>query len=234
MERKLNSFLQNSAFFGIVMSIFAYGVGCLIRKKSGFAILNPLLISILMVIAVLKVGKIDYKAYYSGVELLNWLLTPATICLAIPLYENIQLLKNNWKALAAGIGSGVLTSALCVFFLSHLFQLKHAEYVTLLPKSITTAIGIGVSEELGGYVTITVAIIIVTGILGNIFAEPICRTAGIRNPVARGVAIGTSSHAIGTSKAMEMGKTEGAISSLSLVVAGLLTVISASVMAKFI
>ena len=134
----------------------------------------------------------------------------------------------------AGIVSGALTSVTCVLVLSMLFQLSHAEYVTLLPKSITTAIGMGISEELGGYVTITVAVIIITGVLGNICGEAVCKIFKITNPVAKGIALGTSSHAIGTAKAMEMGEIEGAMSSLSIVIAGICTMVGASVFANFI
>ena len=143
-------------------------------------------------------------------------------------------MKEHWKAIVAGILSGVLTTLLCVLAMSLIFGFSHEEYVTFLPKSITTAIGMGVSEELGGYVTITVAIIIITGVLGNIVAPFVCKAFRIQDPIARGIAIGTASHAIGTSKAMEMGEIEGAMSSLSIVVSGLLTVVGASIFAQFI
>jgi putative effector of murein hydrolase len=155
------------------------------------------------------------------------------VCLAVPLYEQLKLLKQNWKAVILGILSGVITSMTTIFVLAKIMGLNHAEYVTLLPKSITTAIGMGVSEELGGYVTITVAVIVMTGVLGNIFAELICRVFRINEPIAKGLAIGTAAHAIGTSKAMEMGEIEGAMSSLSIAVAGILTVIFASTFAGF-
>ena len=143
------------------------------------------------------------------------------------------MLKKNWKAILAGVASGVLSSLLSVLVLAKLFGLSHEQYVTLLPKSITTAIGIGVSEELGGIVTVTVAVIIITGILGNILAEAVCKIFKIDEPIAKGLAIGTASHAIGTVKAMEMGEVEGAMSSLAIAVSGLLTVIGASIFAQF-
>ena len=213
----------------MTISIVAYGVGCVLKDKLKMDIFNPVLISIVAVIAVLACAHIDYDVYYSGAQYLSYLLTPATVCLAVPLYEKIELLKEHWKAIVAGILSGVLTTLLCVLAMSLLFGFSHEEYVTFLPKSITTAIGMGVSEELGGYVTITVAIIIITGVLGNIIAPFVCQ-----DPIARGIAIGTASHAIGTSKAMEMGEIEGAMSSLSIVVSGLLTVVGASIFAQFI
>ena len=223
-----------SAFFGVVISLLAYELGMLLKKKFGLPIFNPLLISIAVVIVFLAVFDIDYQNYNDGAKYLSYLLTPATVCLAIPLYEQIELLKKNFRAIMVGILSGVLTSLCSVLAMSVFFGLNHKEYATLLPKSITTAIGMGVSEELGGYVTLTVAIIIITGILGSVLAETACRIFKITEPVARGVAIGTASHAIGTSKAMEMGETEGAISGLSIAVAGLLTVVGASVFSCFL
>ena len=190
--------------------------------------------SIIVIILLLSVTGIDYEVYEEGAKYISYLLTPATVCLAIPLYEQISLLKKNYKAILLGILSGVLTSLLCVFAMAAILQLSHEEYVTLLPKSITTAIGIGVSEELGGYVTLTVAVIIITGILGNMIAETVCKVFKITEPIAKGVALGTASHAIGTARANEMGKTEGAISGLSIAVAGLLTVVGASVFAQFL
>mgnify|MGYP000790539757 FL=1 len=177
--------------------------------------------------------QIDYKVYNSGAKYLNYLLTPATVCLAIPLYEKLEVLKKNIKAILIGILSGVLTSLLSVLGMSVIFGLNHTEYVTMLPKSITTAIGIGVSEELNGNVTLTCVIIIVTGVLGNIIAPAICKLFKIKEPIAKGIAIGTASHAVGTAKAMEMGETEGAMSSLSIAVSGLMTVIGASIFAQF-
>ena len=148
-------------------------------------------------------------------------MTPATVCLAIPLYEQWQLLKKNWKAVMFGILAGTLTSGVTVFMLAKFMSLSHTEYVTLLPKSITTAIGMGLSEELGGYVTITVAVIVVTGVVGNMFGELVCKLFRITHPIAKGLAFGSSSHAIGTAKAMELGEIEGAMSSLAIAVTGI-------------
>ena len=195
--------------------------------------MNPLLISIVLVIVFLLVFDIEYENYNRSAQYISYLLTPATVSLAIPLYRQIELLKKNIWAILIGISSGVLTSLVCVLLLSLIFGLSHAEYVTLLPKSITAAIGMVVSEELGGYATITVAIIAVTGILGNMVAESVCKFIRIKSPIARGLAIGTSSHAAGTSKAMEMGQIEGAMSSLAIVIAGLLTVILAPIFSMF-
>lgn len=227
----MREFLVHSVFFGAAVSLVGYEVGLLLKRKFKMAIFNPLLIAILCVMAILTVGDISYDDYNQGAQYLSYLLPPATVCLAVPLYQQLNLLKKNLKAVAAGILSGVLTSILSVLGLSYLFGLSHDMYVTLLPKSITTAIGMGVSEELGGIVTITVAVIIITGVLGNIIADVVYRVFRIKEPVAKGLALGTASHAIGTAKAMEMGPVEGAMSSLAIAVAGLLTVIFASVFA---
>ncbi len=229
----MNNILTESVFFGVVLSLAAYGIGVKLKKRFEFAIFNPLLTAVVLIMIILPACRIEYNVYYEGAKYLSYLLTPATVCLAIPLYEQMEMLKGNWKAILIGICSGVLTSLISVLAFSFISGLNHKEYVTLLPKSITTAIGMGISEELDGYVTITVAVIIITGVFGNMIAESICKVFRIEEPVARGIAIGSSSHAIGTAKAMEMGEIEGAMSSLSIAVAGLLTVLGASVFAQF-
>ena len=225
----MTNMLCESAFFGVVISLLAYELGMLLKKKFGLPIFNPLLISIAVVIVFLAVFDIDYQNYNDGAKYLSYLLTPATVCLAIPLHQQMGLLKKNMKAILAGILSGVFTSLAGVWVFSMLFHLDKKIYATLLPKSITTAIGMGISEELGGIVTITVAAIIITGIIGNMFGDVICRLCGIRHPIATGLAIGTASHAMGTAKAMELGEIEGAMSSLSIAVSGLMTVIGATI-----
>lgn len=230
----MNEFFANAAFAGVSVSLISYMIGVYLKKKLKVGLFNPLLISIAVTIIFLVLSHIDYDAYNEGAKYLSWLLTPATVCLAIPLYEEFELLKSNVRAVMCGIISGVLTSLITIFVLALFFGLTHEEYVTLLPKSITTAIGMGVAEELGGYVTITVAVIIITGVIGNILAEFICKLFRIEEPIAKGIAIGSAAHAIGTAKAMEIGEIEGAMSSLSIAVAGILTVVGASVFAHFI
>lgn len=230
----MNEFFANAAFAGVSVSLISYMIGVYLKKKLNVGLFNPLLISISVTIIFLVLAHIDYDAYNEGARYLSWLLTPATVCLAIPLYEEFELLKSNVRAVMCGIISGVLTSLITILVLALFFGLTHEEYVTLLPKSITTAIGMGVSEELGGYVTITVAVIIITGVIGNILAEFICKIFRIEEPIAKGIAIGSAAHAIGTAKAMEIGEVEGAMSSLSIAVAGILTVVGASVFAHFI
>ena len=230
----MNSFFEESMFAGVTLSIIAYLIGAILKKIFKLGIFNPLLIAIVVSIVFLAVGNIDYEVYNEGAKFLSWLLTPATVCLAIPLYEQWDLLKNNHKAVLLGLTAGVVTSLVTVLVLSLLLGLSHEEYVTMLPKSITTAIGMGVSEELGGYVTITVAVIIVTGVLGNMFGELICKVFKIEEPISKGLAFGSAAHAIGTAKAMEIGEIEGAMSSLAIAVSGILTVILSSVFAHFL
>lgn len=230
----MDNLFQTSLFAGVTVSLVAYLLGMLLKKKFKLAILNPLLISIVLTIIVLVVADVDYDTYNKGASYLSWFLTPATVCLAIPLYEQWTLLKKNIAAVALGLTAGVITSLVTVLVLSVLMGLSHEDYVTLLPKSITTAIGMGVSEELGGYVTITVAVIVVTGVLGNILGEFVCKIFRITEPISKGLALGASSHAIGTAKAIEIGEIEGAMSSLAIAVAGILTVVFASVFATFI
>ena len=229
----MSEFTETSMFAGVTVSLLAYIIGALLKKKFKLAIFNPLLISIVLTIIMLVIADIDYDVYAQGADYLSWFLTPATVCLAIPLYEQWELLKHNVKAVMLGITAGVLASLTTVLVLSLIMHLSHEEYVTLLPKSITTAIGMGVSEELGGYVTITVAVIIVTGVIGNIFGELICKIFSITEPISKGIAFGSASHAIGTAKAMELGDVEGAMSSLSIAVSGILTVVGASIFAHF-
>lgn len=224
----MSNLFSESVFFGVFVSLAAYFIGTLLKKKFRLGIFNPLLISIIVTIAVLLIFKVDYKTYNEGAKYISYLLTPATVCLAVPLYEQFEQLKKNWKAVFSGIISGMLTSLCCILLFAIVFDFDHQTYVTFLPKSITTAIGMGVSDELGGYVSVTVAVIIITGVLGNILADFVYKLFRIKDPIAKGVGLGSASHAIGTAKAMELGEVEGAMSSLSIVISGILTVLGAN------
>ncbi|WP_124068299.1 LrgB family protein [Clostridium sp. E02] len=230
----MNHTIGDFLFFGAAISLIGYEVGIRLKRKFKLAILNPLLVSIIIVMIVLSLLKIDYKIYNDSAKYISYLLTPATICLAIPLYRQFDLLKLHSKAIIAGTLTGVLTTMSTVLLLALVFGLNHQEYVTFLPKSITTAIAMGISEEMKGFVTITVASIIVTGILGSIIAETVCKVFKITEPVAIGIAIGSASHAVGTTKAMEIGEIEGAMSSLAIATSGLCTVVFASIFANFL
>ena len=218
----MNTFWQTSTFFGIFITLFFYGVGMFLKQKVKHSLVNPLLIAIVFTILFLRVFGIEYQTYNNSAKYISYLMTPATICLAVPLYRQLDTLKRNFKAVMFGIASSVIVTMLSVLGFSRFFGLTRAAYVTMLPKSITTPIGIGVAEELGGYVAITVASIVISGILGNMFAETVCKM------------FGCSSHAMGTVKALEMGEVEGAMSSLSIALAGILTVVAASVFATLL
>jgi len=230
----MKEFLTGSLFFGVVLTLIAYEIGLLVKKKFKLAILNPLLVAVIIIIGVLLLLDIDYETYSEGAQYISYFLTPATVSLAIPLYRQLHLLKKYPVAILGGITAGVLTTMVTIFMMSLAFGLNHQQYVTLLPKSITTAIGMGVSEKMGGIVSLTVVAISVTGITGNVMAETVLKLFKITDPIAKGLAIGTSAHALGTTKAMEIGEIEGAMSSLSIVVAGILTVLAVSMFGKFI
>lgn len=234
MRESIRLMFEQSQYFGLVISIGAYLFACWLRKRTGLAVLNPLIVSAALIIGCIFGVGMDYETYNKGASYLSWLLTPATVCLAIPLYKQLHLLKKHGDAVVIGITAGVITSAVSIFLMCRVLGLAHTHYVTLLPKSITTAIGMGVSEEAGGVVTLTVMSIVLTGVLGNMAGEAILKFAKVRNPVAKGLALGTSAHAVGTAKALELGEIEGAMSSLSIAVAGLMTVIIVPVMANLI
>lgn len=230
----MNEMLINSAFFGVVITLVCYEIGAWVKRKTNFVLANPLLIAVLLIVAFLLVFQVDYEAYENGAKYIQYFLTPATVSLAIPLYRRLELLKKYPAAIFVGIGAGVLTAMVSIFLMSLAFGLTHTQYVTLLPKSITTAIALGMSEKQGGIIGLTVVSVSITGILGNVAAESICKLFRIQEPIAKGLAIGTSAHALGTAKAMELGEVEGAMSSLSIVVAGIMTVVAIQVFAGLI
>lgn len=230
----MKELLSLSTYFGMFISLAAYGIGILLHRKLRLKMITPFLIAVVLVIGFLALFGIDYETYNNSAKYLTYFLTPATVCLAIPLYQQLELLRNNWKAILTGITAGILINLSSILVFCLLFKLNHQQYVTLLPKSVTTAIGIGISEELGGLVPITVAAICITGIVGNAFAHLICRWFRLTHPVARGISIGTSSHVIGTVRALEMGEAEGAMGGLAIAVTGLMTVVGASVFANFL
>ncbi len=218
-------FLETSSAWGVMVTLAAFALGTLLHRKTKAAWCNPLLLGSIFVVVLLSILKIPYPDYKQSASPITWLLFPATVSLAVPLYEQWELLKKNVLAIAAGIGAGVITSLVSILLIAWVFRLDSAGAVSLLPKSVTTAIGVDVASELGGIPALTTAVIVLTGIMGNLMAVSLCRLLRITNPIAKGIAIGTSSHAIGTTKALEMGPIEGAMSSLSIAVAGVLTAI---------
>lgn len=229
----MNEFFVNSTTIGVVISLISYAIGVYLKKKFKSPLLNPLLISIALVIIFLSISKIDYDVYNNSAKYLSYLLAPATVSLAIPLYQKINLLKENSKAISIALVTGVLSSMISVLILAFIFKLEKEMYITLLPKSVTTAIGMDIAEELGGIGSISAAFIIITGVFGYITAEIIFKVFNIKHPISKGLAIGASAHAMGTAKAVELGEIEGAMSSLAIVICGILTIIGASVFVQF-
>ena len=217
--------LLASPFFGIALSILAFWVGVRIQKKTGLVVCNPLLIGIVLVVGVLLLFRIPYESYHQGGEIINMFLAPATACLAVAIYGKIRILKENWLPILVGCVVGSASSMGSILLLCRLFGLDAAMTASLLPKSVTTAISMDVAAELGGIAALTGAIVILTGIAGNLLAESVCKWFHITDPIAKGVGIGTSAHAVGTSKALQMGEVEGAMSGLSIAVAGVLTAV---------
>ena len=224
--------LLNCVYWGVFANCAGFLLGDFLMKKLKCPLFNPILVAAALVIAMLYFTGIDYDSYAESASPLSYLLAPATVALALPLYEQLEIVKKNGAAILVSITSGLVAGMFGVLAIAFLFNLEHIQYVTILPKSITTPIGLSLSQELGGIEPITVAIIVATGIFGNISAEWICKTFKITDPIAKGLAIGNCSHVMGTTKAFEMGKVEGAMGSVAVLVAGIITVFAALVFAK--
>ena len=214
-----------SPFFGIALSIVAFSIGVWIQKKTGLVICNPLIIAIVLVSGVLLLFKIPYESYNEGGSIINMFLAPATSCLAVPVYTRMELSENDWLPILAGCVAGSRTSMGSVFLLCRLFGLDEAMTYSLVPKSVTTPIAVGIAESHGGISSITVAAVILTGIMGSILAPFLIRIFRVKDSMTAGLAIGACSHAVGTSKAIEIGETEGAMSGLAIGICGIVTVV---------
>ncbi len=218
-------FLQNIPLFALALTFGAYQLGLWCQKKWKSPLLNPILIAVVLVVATLFATGIPNERYQEGMAGISWLLAPATVCLALPLYQQIKTLKKNLPAILVGIAAGTVVSLVSILLLCRLLGMDRVFTVSLLPKSITTAMGMVLSENSGGIGSLTAAAIIVTGILGSLFGSILCKLFRITDPLAQGVAFGTASHVVGTSRANELGALQGAVSSLSLAVAGILTAV---------
>lgn len=227
-----NELLQDCAYFGFALTLVAFWLATLFCRKFPFPLWNPMLVAAVIIIAVLLIFDISVETYDQGAEYLKYFLNMSTVCLAIPLYRKLQILKDNLLAVLAGVLSGCLTSGASIFLLCKAFQLEEALYLSLLPKSVTTAIGLGITEQLGGVPAITVIGITVAGIVGATMAPALYKLFRITDPVAQGLGIGTASHALGTSKAVQIGEIQGAMSGLAIAVAGLITVVLAPIAAQ--
>ena len=227
-------FIGSIGVWGVTVTLAAFALGTWLNKKTGQAIFNPLLLGSIFVIIFLSLVQIPFAEYKQSVSVLNYLLLPATVSLAVPLYEQWLPMKKNAKAVLCGILAGSLTSMLSIIAISWVMKLDPVLSASLMPKSVTTAIGAEVAQELGGLSSLAGGIIVLTGIIGNLSAAAMCRICKLHDPIARGVAIGTASHAIGTARALQMGRVEGAVSSLSIAVAGILTAALCPVLANFL
>lgn len=220
----------NNPTFGVLISILSFELGLFIYRKTKIPIFNPLLISMSFIIFFLLKFNIDIKIYNKGGDLISFFLTPATVILAVPLYKQLDLLKNNFIPIIIGILVGCVSAIASVIALINLFHLNNSIGISLIPKSITTPIGIEVSKQLGGIPSVTIVAIVIAGIMGAVVGPLICTLFGIKDKVAVGIAIGTASHALGTTKAMELGETEGAMSGLAIGIAGIITVFLVSLL----
>ncbi len=221
----MNELLQNSAFFGLSLSIGAYWIGLKVKEKLKWDIVNPLLVAMILIIALLLVCGVDYETYDNGAKYITFLLTPATVCLAIPLYKNIELLKKNIIAVLISIVCGVFAHLISIATIGIVLHVDDILVRSLLSKSVTTPIAIGISGEIGGLVPITIIGVTVAGMTGVVIGPTLLKLVGIKEPIAQGLAIGTAAHVLGTSRAVELGEIQGAMSSLAIVVTGILTVI---------
>lgn len=230
----MDKILVETLYFGIVISLLTYWIAVQIRKVLPYPICNPLLISAILTIGVLILFDVDFDTYNQGARQITYLLTPATVCLAVPLYKQTQILIKHFKAIIISLFCGCLAGIISILIICIIMKATPTIYHSLLPKSITTAIAIDVSNLIGGNSTITVGVVIITGILGAMLAKSVCKVCKITHPVAVGLACGNSAHAIGTAKALEFGEIEGAMSSLSIVIAGIFTVIIAPLVANIL
>ncbi len=225
--------ILRSPLFALLLSILAYEIGIFINKKTRIAFFNPLMLAIALVIGTLLALHIPLEDYKRGGDFISLFLTPATVILAVPLYKNINSLKKDYVAILGGVIIGSVTAILSVWAMAKAFGLSKELIASLIPKSITTPLGIELSTQLKGIPSVTVAAIIITGIFGAVFAEWLLKVCKITDKTAKGIAIGTSSHALGTTKAVDIGETEGAMSGLAIGLAGLVTVIVATILFKF-
>ncbi len=213
--------------FGIGLSLLAYYIGYRIQKATKIQWMNPLLIAIILVILVLKLCGISIEHYEQGGNVISLFLAPATACLAYSIYDQLELLKKNVVPILAGCLAGAVTSMGSIYLLCKFFKVDHTLMLSLLPKSVTTPIALGISEQLGGIQAVTMVGVLIAGIGGAIFCPMVAKLLRIKNPVAVGVGLGSASHAIGTSKAVELGEIQGAMSGISIGVSGILTVVLA-------
>lgn len=215
--------MLSSPFFGLVLTCVAWCIGCWVQKRTGIFLLNPLVIAVAIILAVLVALDIPYSTYQLGGDMISLMLGPVTAVLALNIYHQHTLLREYFWPVVIGCLAGTLTSVGSILLLCRLLALESSIAASLLPKSVTTAIAVAISDAGGGIQSITVAAVLIAGAVGAIFAPLFAKLFRITDPVAEGVAIGACSHALGTSKAMEIGQLQGAMSSISICICGILT-----------
>lgn len=217
--------ITNEALFGMLLTSFLYIISKKINEKFKLALLNPIVLTMLIIITILKLFNIPYENYYKGAEIYNRLIVPATVSLAIPLYKNYDLLKKYAKEILLSIGIMTLVLLFLLAFMMAIFNIELNILASVLPKSVTTAIAVGITEKLNGIPSITIIMVIICGTIGALFGESIFKIFNIKNTIAQGISLGVSSHAIGTSKALELGELQGAMSGLAIIITGIFTVV---------
>ena len=228
----MTDLLVNSQFFGFTLTLILFFAAAALKRRFNSPLVNPVIISTAAIILILVVLKVPYDSYNQSARFISYLLTPATVCLAIPMYRQLGLLKKNVKCVLISVAAGTLFSLASVLLMTTIMSLETKHIITLLPKSVTAAIGVALSDENGGIATLTLITIILTGAVGNTFGPQILKLFRVKEPISQGLALGTATHAIGTSKALELGEIQGAMGSLALVIAGILTTILMPIMIR--
>lgn len=228
----MNEFLIQSSYFGFILTIIIYYISIILKEKTKITLLNPLLITTIVIVIILLIFHIDYETYNIGAKYISFFLTPTTVCLAIPLYKQIKVLKKNIIGIFSGIIAGVIANAAIIVLMTTLFNMKSELSISLLAKSVTAPIAIGVTDELGGITSITVFAVILSGIIGAAIAPTIFKILHINNQTSQGLACGTSAHGSGTTTALELGEIQGAMSGLTIIITGLITTIVAPIISR--
>lgn len=234
MKTAVVDILQSGSYFGLILTLSAFFAGRWVTKKTGIRALNPMVFAMVVIVAALLIFKLDYESYYESARIISFLLGPTTVALAIPLYRQVEVLKKNWWLILISVACGALSAMLFICAFSILMKIDPMIYRSILSKSITSAIALGITAEFGGMPELTIFAVTITGITGATFGLIACRLFRIKEPVAVGLAMGTAAHAIGTSCALEAGEVEGSMAGLAIATAGIISVIAAPYLAYLV
>jgi predicted murein hydrolase (TIGR00659 family) len=226
--------LTSNPMFGLILSILIYSLGTRLYERFPYPWATPLLVATIAIIVILKVTHISYKDYYDGGQYLNTLIAPSTVALGIPMYKTVHLMKHHARSIVFGIGIATIINTVITALFAKFFGLQHLVALSIFPKSVTTAMALGISSKMHGIATVTLVVVVATGILTSVLGPTVLKVLKIDDPVAKGIAMGATGHAIGTGRAMEMGKVEGAMAGLSIGVTGIMYVIFAPIVASII